>query len=195
VVVTPKDAVQSAAEQGDAWWLSDAERCRAASLPSRRAADFRAGRLAARLLAGVVLAGDNRRVEVSYLPQGPCTFVRSGEQIGHLSISHSHGHAIAAFADAPVGADVERSVKAHAAVARFLFGPTENPPGTTLAHWVVREAAIKAAGWSLGHTRSVVVAGDITSGGPLDVQCPDGVGWLNVQLPWAIVCLTRGPAD
>lgn len=77
----------------------------------------------------------------------------------HFNLSHSDGHAMLALADAPVGVDLERLIDSRdlsAALMQQILAPTEMPgllgmcaheqAAKLTAHWVAKEAVMKATG-------------------------------------------------
>ncbi|WP_336605959.1 4'-phosphopantetheinyl transferase family protein [Streptomyces sp. BA2] len=178
--------------------LDAEERRRAAAL--RRPADqelYAAAHTALRLRLGAYLSVDPAAVELVRLPCPLCGGPHgrpavAGSAGPHFSLSHTDGLALLAFADRPVGADVERlpSAKVVAEVAASLhpqeqtelseLPPSERPLAFARC-WTRKEACLKGTGEGLaaGGMESLLV-GTGTTPSPVqgwtvrDVTAPEG---------------------
>lgn len=151
--------------------LSPAERRVADALPARRRAEWTAGRLLSKHLAGAFLAVPADDVEVLPRTDGsPRLLVGGGPVPGaHLSISHTAHQVAAALAPEPVGVDLCRTASADVVrrVADRVLSPGEQEligadrPEALAAAWALKEAAVKAGrGGVFGaDPRGVVISG------------------------------------
>lgn len=139
--------------------LTSREAARCARLPTARGkSDFRAGRLAAKRAASIVLDRfPARRIEVSSQADGaPRLTVLDGRGTrriveSELSISHRDGHAVAVVAPrgVRVGVDLERSGSVPIATVRYFLTPAERTMAASMEPtvlWSLKEAAWKALG-------------------------------------------------
>ncbi|MFJ4777635.1 4'-phosphopantetheinyl transferase family protein [Streptomyces sp. NPDC088762] len=134
--------------------LSPAEQRVVRALPAWRQAEWAAGRLLAKRLAGEVAGAPAAGVEVLPRDDGsPCAFVGGSPLPGvHLSISHTAHHVAAALAPEPVGVDLCETASAAAVrrVADHALSPEElrlvgtDRPETLAGAWALKEAAVKA---------------------------------------------------
>ncbi|MGW7065478.1 4'-phosphopantetheinyl transferase family protein [Streptomyces sp. NPDC054855] len=168
--------------------LDAEERRRAAAL--RRPADrelYAAAHTALRRRLGAYLGIDPAAVELVRLPCPLCGAPHGRPAVAggagpHFSLSHTDGLALLAFADRPVGADVERLPSANtvADVAASLhpqeqtelreLPPAERPLAFARC-WTRKEACLKGTGEGLaGNGMAALLVGTGTT--PLDVQ-----GW------------------
>jgi 4'-phosphopantetheinyl transferase len=148
-------------------WLQPAEQAilRGLGWPRRRR-DFRLGRLAAKralaLVAGGDGAHDRRRFEVRPAPGGAPQAFRDGAALAvALSLSHSHGRAVAAVqrGSGPLGCDLERiAARGPAFLEEYLTpgerefvgnGPEGERPLRVTLVWSAKEAVMKALGEGL----------------------------------------------
>ncbi|WP_367046521.1 4'-phosphopantetheinyl transferase superfamily protein [Streptomyces sp. Je 1-332] len=168
--------------------LDAAERRRAAAL--RRPADqelYAAAHTALRLRLGAYLCVDPAAVELVRLPCPLCGEPHGRPAVAggagpHFSLSHTQGLALLAFADRPVGADVERlpSASTMADVAASLHHreqselaelPSDERPLAFARCWTRKEACLKGTGEGLaGSGMASLLVG--TGPTPLDVR-----GW------------------
>ncbi|MEU7599802.1 4'-phosphopantetheinyl transferase superfamily protein [Streptomyces sp. NPDC040724] len=135
-------------------FLSPAEQQVVRALPARRRAEWTAGRLLAKRLAGEALAVPAQEVEVLPRDDGsPYVLVGGGPVAGvQVSISHTTRHVAAALAPEAVGVDLCETGSA-AAVRRvadrvFSFGERSligtDRPDALAGAWALKEAAVKA---------------------------------------------------
>jgi 4'-phosphopantetheinyl transferase len=154
-------------------WLGEAERAFAAALerPQRRA-DWLAGRLAAKLAISQVLeeAIELAQLSVASAPGGRPLATRGRACLPiHLTISHSRGVGLAAASSGPrpIGIDLEHRTGWIEELRDYALGSAERArlPAAAgeqevLAHWTLKEAALKALGLGLRlHPRRVEVEG------------------------------------
>ncbi|MBT2479926.1 4'-phosphopantetheinyl transferase superfamily protein [Streptomyces sp. ISL-94] len=134
--------------------LSPAEQRVVHALPVWRQAEWAAGRLLAKRLAGEALGAPATEVEILPRDDGsPRVVVRGRPMPGvHVSISHTAHHVAAALAPGPVGVDLCETVSAAAVrrVADHLLSPEElsligtDRPEAMAGAWALKEAAVKA---------------------------------------------------
>lgn len=159
-------------------WLTPSERTFAAGLERpRRRADWLAGRLAAKLATRRALedAVGLSRLSVSYRPGGRPAATRDGDPLPGiwLAISHSGGVGLAAASSGsrPIGVDLERATGWIEELSEYALSGAERArlPATAgekevLAHWTLKEAALKALGLGLRvHPRRLEVEGDCSA--------------------------------
>ena len=131
-------------------FLSGEERERILQFGSaRRKREFAAGRVAARTLLAERLALPPAKVPLYVAADGA---VEVGGTSLHLSISHAGERAIAAVAERPVGADIERVVPRHPDLHRRFLNEAElahlDYLGLDRSHayilcWALKEAVLK----------------------------------------------------
>lgn len=134
--------------------LSPAEQRVADALPTRRRAEWLAGRLLAKRLVSEVAAVPTDAVEILPRADGSPRLVVSGSPMPavHLSLSHTARHVAAALAPEPVGVDLCETVSAAAVrrVADHVLSPGElsligtERPDVMAGAWALKEAAVKA---------------------------------------------------
>ena len=137
--------------QAEAWaqWLSAEERARWTAFPSeKRRQEFLTGRVAARTLLGGRMNLGPADVPLRVAKSGAVDV-----EGGFVSIAHAEGEAVAAFAERPVGVDLERVRTRRAGIERFVLHPDEGglldalplprTQGLILA-WTAKEAVLKA---------------------------------------------------
>ncbi|CAL9375253.1 hypothetical protein SUDANB120_00944 [Streptomyces sp. enrichment culture] len=134
--------------------LSPAEADVLGALPARRRAEWTAGRLLAKRLAGQAYGVPPAAVEVLPREDGSPRVLVGGAPVpeAHLSISHTAGHAAAALARRPLGVDLCETGSADAVrrVAEHVLSPGELPlvaggrPEALAGAWALKEAAVKA---------------------------------------------------
>lgn len=134
--------------------LSPAERRVIHALPGWRQAEWAAGRLLAKRLAGEVLSVPAGEVEILPRTDGSPRVLVGGSPVHsvHLSISHTGEHVAAALAPQPVGVDLcdTGSAAAVRRVADRVLSPREltligtDRPAVMAGAWALKEAAVKA---------------------------------------------------
>ncbi|MDX3539633.1 4'-phosphopantetheinyl transferase superfamily protein [Streptomyces sp. MB09-01] len=135
-------------------FLSPAEQRVVHGLPARRQAEWRAGRLLAKRLAGEALSVPAHEVEVLPRDDGSPYVLVGGSPVAdvHVSISHTARRVAAALAPEAVGVDLCETVSAAAVrrVADRVFSPGElsligtGRPDALAGAWALKEAAVKA---------------------------------------------------
>ena len=175
VLVPPLPAAELA---GGLPWLTPAEQGFLAQLERpRRRADWLAGRLAAKLATRQALeeAVDLAQLSISYLAGGRPGATRRGARLPGLwlAISHSGGFGLAAASSGPrpIGIDLERESGWAGELSAYALSPAERArlPAAAgerevLAHWTLKEAALKALGLGLRvHPRRLEVEGDCSA--------------------------------
>jgi phosphopantetheinyl transferase len=195
----------------DSWaWLAPDERIQAEGMRrASRRADWLAGRLAAKLAIRQALESELElaRISVSYEPGGRPLAVHAGSPLPRLwlAISHSRGVALAAAGRGtrPIGVDLEHPTDRVEELADYALADAERErlraPVTArsmLAHWTLKEAALKALGVGLRvHPRRLAVDADCCSAAAVaswrlagPVAEGAGAGWFEHRGPftWAV---------
>lgn len=141
-------------------WLSEPERAAYHRLPSRRRADWRAGRLAAKraIRATGIASSFDRMVIRSRRGRPPAAALRFSEHLesplaARLSIAHHDGFGAAGAAapagGARIGVDLEHACDLPAEHLRYFASEREQDIATrigTAALWALKEATWKAMG-------------------------------------------------
>ncbi|MFG2903923.1 4'-phosphopantetheinyl transferase family protein [Kitasatospora sp. NPDC048286] len=180
--------------------LDDEERARACRLPDPlRRSRFVTAHAALRTVVGARVGRPPEAVRFTRGPNGKPELA-DGKGL-FVSLSHSHGIALVALAERPVGVDVERLADASAAtrIAERCFPPGEfrsvaaapagrGPDGRAAVFarlWTRKEACVKAEGGRLGQGLGLWVRGL----GPLTVHGRGGA----LAGPWRVADLTPAP--
>ncbi|MEV0374441.1 4'-phosphopantetheinyl transferase superfamily protein [Streptomyces sp. NPDC050636] len=188
----------------DAWLLDGDERARAQAFVREADRDrYRVAHVVLRRLLGAYLSQDPAAVELVREPCPGCGGPHGRPAVAgsplHFSLSHSGDLALFAFAETPVGVDVEAepSPEASAEVAAVLH-PAERaelaalPPAARPASlarcWARKEAYLKGIGIGLAEDPSVTYVG----AGP-DPADPSGWSLADVPVPrgYAAACAVR----
>ncbi|MFF7177661.1 4'-phosphopantetheinyl transferase superfamily protein [Streptomyces sp. NPDC008121] len=187
--------------------LDDGERARCGAL--RRAADrdrYRVAHVALRQLLGAYLGRDPAQVRFAPEACPGCGGPHGRPAVAgpppvplHFSLSHAGDAVLIAFADTPVGVDVEERPTPEAAgeVAGLLHRseraelaalPPSELPAAVGRCWARKEAYLKGVGIGLGEDPSVTYVG--TGAEPADVP-----GWSVTDVPtfpgYAAACAVR----
>ncbi len=171
-------AVPVADADPDPQWFTEAELATAHEFAaSKRADEWRAGRLAAKA-AAIAAGADVTPLEVTVVNDegGKPVLHLHGEAANYeLSLTHRDGLAIAALAPAALGIDLETVEERSAAWREEAFNDTEAPvasdDGAAACMWAAKEAVFKRIGTGL---RSALRAWTVT---------PDGAGGATVNGP------------
>ncbi|PSQ99684.1 MAG: 4'-phosphopantetheinyl transferase [Bacteroidetes bacterium QS_9_68_14] len=154
------------AAQVEAWraLLSEAERGRLDGYGvEKRRREFLLGRVAARQLLAGVLGCAPAEAPMEVAGSGAVE-VRGGHGL-RLSISHTGAEAVAAVAERPVGADLERIQPRPERLHRFLLAEAERPlleqralsaDAAFALCWALKEATLKALGCGLRRSPKTV---------------------------------------
>ncbi len=188
----------------DAWLLDADERERAQAFVREADRDrYRVAHVVLRRLLGAYLAQDPAAVEIVREPCPGCGGPHGRPAVVgaplHFSLSHSRDLALFAFADTPVGIDVEREPSAAvAAEVADMLHPAERaelaalPPAARPAAlarcWARKEAYLKGIGIGLAEDPSVTYVGAGPEAGTMS-------GWLLADVPvvsgYAAACAFR----
>ncbi|WP_434098977.1 4'-phosphopantetheinyl transferase family protein [Streptomyces xantholiticus] len=169
-------------------------RCRGFARPSDRDR-YRVAHVALRRLLGTYLQRDPAAVRFVQEPCPGCGAPHGRPAVHgaplHFSLSHAGDAVLLAFADAPVGVDIEEEPSAEvAAEVAAMLHPAERAevaglplparPSAVNRCWARKEAYLKGVGIGLGEDPSVTYVGTgPTPGSPdawilTDVACPPG---------------------
>jgi 3-oxoacyl-(acyl-carrier-protein) synthase/acyl carrier protein/phosphopantetheinyl transferase/NAD(P)-dependent dehydrogenase (short-subunit alcohol dehydrogenase family)/3-hydroxymyristoyl/3-hydroxydecanoyl-(acyl carrier protein) dehydratase len=140
-------------------WFSAAEAEKYAQFKTqKRAAEWRAGRIATKRLVATSTGAAHSEIELRPNEAGaPILFVRGKESNIKVSITHRDGIAIAAFGNDPVGIDLEAVEPRSAPFWEQAFGPVEraslealpNKDVAAACAWAAKEACLKRIGTGL----------------------------------------------